>query len=44
VIDEMAATVIDTSGQVKHIYAETELSQYVVAAFPRFPVAEPATS
>ena len=41
VIDEMAALVIDTSGRVEHVYADTPLSQHTVAAFLRFPVAEP---
>jgi peptide chain release factor subunit 1 len=44
VIDEMAALVIDTSGRVEHVYADTPLSQHAVAAFLRFPVADPARS
>ncbi|HEY4396785.1 MAG TPA: hypothetical protein VGO28_03865 [Acidimicrobiia bacterium] len=41
VIDEMAATVVDTSGRVEHVYTDTPLSQLVTAAFLRFPVARP---
>lgn len=41
VIDEMAALVIDTSGRVEHVYAETPLASDLVAAFLRFPVAQP---
>jgi peptide chain release factor subunit 1 len=41
VIDEMATAVIDASGRVEHVYAETVLSQHVVAALLRFPVPEP---
>jgi peptide chain release factor subunit 1 len=42
VIDEMAATVVDTGGRVEHVYVDTPLSQHVVAAILRFPVARPA--
>jgi peptide chain release factor subunit 1 len=38
VIDEMAEKVVDTSGRVEHVYAETQLPDQVVAAFLRFPV------
>ena len=38
VIDEMAATVIDTGGEVEHVYADTPLSDHVVAARLRFDV------
>jgi peptide chain release factor subunit 1 len=41
VIDEMAAAVIDAGGQVEHVYAETPLSEHVVAALLRFPVPLP---
>jgi peptide subunit release factor 1 (eRF1) len=41
VIDEMSATVVDTSGRVEHVYADTPLAQLVVAAFLRFPVPNP---
>jgi peptide subunit release factor 1 (eRF1) len=44
VIDEMAALVVDTSGRVEHVYVDTPLSQHAVAAFLRFPVADPARS
>jgi peptide subunit release factor 1 (eRF1) len=44
VIDEMAATVVDTSGRVEHVYADTPLSQLVAAAFLRFPVARPTAA
>jgi peptide subunit release factor 1 (eRF1) len=42
VIDEMSATVLDTSGRVEHVYADTPLSRHGVAAFLRFPVAAPS--
>ena len=42
VIDEMSATVVDTSGRVEHVYADTPLAQLVVAAFLRFPVPNPS--
>jgi len=42
VIDEMAALVVDTSGRVEHVYADTPLSQHTVALFLRFPVADPS--
>ena len=42
VIDEMAVAVIDAGGQVEHVYAETELAPYIVAAFLRFPVPAPS--
>lgn len=42
VIEEMAALVLDTSGGVEHVYADTPLVQHRVAAFLRFPVAEPS--
>jgi peptide subunit release factor 1 (eRF1) len=42
VIDEMAALVIDTSGRVEHVYVDSPLAQHTVAAFLRFPVADPA--
>lgn len=41
VIDEMVAAVIDASGRVEHVYAETPLAQHLVAAFLRFPVPAP---
>lgn len=44
VIDEMAALVVDTGGRVEHVYVDTPLSQHVVAAFLRFPAADPARS
>jgi hypothetical protein len=42
VIDEMSATVLDTSGRVEHVYADTALSRHGVAALLRFPLSEPA--
>lgn len=42
VIDEMAAAVIEASGSVEHVYAETDLAKEVLAAFLRFPVARPS--
>jgi peptide chain release factor subunit 1 len=39
VIDEIAATVIDTGGEVEHVYADTSLSEPLVAARLRFKVA-----
>jgi len=39
VIDEMAATVLDTSGRVEHVYADTPLARHAVAALLRFPIA-----
>ena len=42
VIDELSATVVDTSGRVEHVYADTPLAQLVVAAFLRFPVPNPS--
>jgi peptide subunit release factor 1 (eRF1) len=44
VIDEMSATVVDTSGRVEHVYADTPLAQLVVAAFLRFPVPNPSSA
>lgn len=44
VIDEMAVAVIDASGHVKHVHADTPLSRYVVASHLRFPVPEPSPS
>jgi peptide chain release factor subunit 1 len=41
VIDEMAAAVVDASGSVEHVYADTPLAQHVVAALLRFPVPPP---
>jgi peptide chain release factor subunit 1 len=38
VIDEMAAAVIDASGNVEHVRPGTALEQHGVAAFLRFPV------
>jgi len=42
VIDEMSATVVDTSGRVEHVYGDTPLAQLVVATFLRFPVPNPS--
>ena len=42
VIEEMSATVVDTSGRVEHVYADTPLAQLVAAAFLRFPVPNPS--
>lgn len=42
VIDEMSATVLDTSGRVEHVYADTPLARHGVAGLLRFPVADPA--
>jgi peptide chain release factor subunit 1 len=42
VIDEMAAVVVDTSGRVEHVYADSPLAQHTVAALLRFPVADPS--
>jgi peptide chain release factor subunit 1 len=42
VIDDMAARVVDTSGSVEHVYADTPLRDHSVAAILRFPV--PATA
>ena len=44
VIDEMAAAVVDASGHVKHVLAETELSRLKVAALLRFPVPAPSAA
>jgi peptide chain release factor subunit 1 len=41
VIDEMATRVIDSSGSVEHVYADTPLREHVVAALLRFPVPRP---
>ncbi|HEV7864082.1 MAG TPA: hypothetical protein VGR20_15330 [Acidimicrobiia bacterium] len=41
VIDEMAAAVVDSSGRVEHVYADTPLDPHVVAAMLRFPVPKP---
>jgi peptide chain release factor subunit 1 len=41
VIDELAEAVIDTSGAVEHVVAETELSEHVVGASLRFPLPPP---
>jgi peptide subunit release factor 1 (eRF1) len=41
VIDEMAATVADSSGRVEHVYADTGLAEHGVGAFLRFPVPRP---
>jgi peptide chain release factor subunit 1 len=38
VIDEMATAALDTGGRVEHVYADTPLDRYVVAARLRFPV------
>jgi hypothetical protein len=38
VIDELAETVIDTSGTVEHVIADTALRDHVVAADLRFPL------
>jgi peptide chain release factor subunit 1 len=43
VIDEMAAAVVDSSGRVEHVYADTPLEPHVVAALLRFPVPKPET-
>jgi hypothetical protein len=37
----MAEKVVETSGRVEHVYAETELSDHAVAAMLRFPVPRP---
>ena len=42
VIEEMSATVVDTSGRVEHVYADTPLAQLAAAAFLRFPVPNPS--
>jgi peptide chain release factor subunit 1 len=42
VIDEMAATVADSSGHVEHVFADTALANLGIAAFLRFPVPEPS--
>ena len=42
IINEMAAAVVDASGTVKQVYADTPLSSRPVAAFLRFPVERPA--
>jgi peptide chain release factor subunit 1 len=42
VVDEMAEKVVETSGRVEHVYAETELSDHSVAAMLRFPVPRPS--
>jgi peptide subunit release factor 1 (eRF1) len=41
VIDELAETVIDTSGSVEHVLAETALSEHLVGASLRFPLPPP---
>jgi hypothetical protein len=38
VIDELVGPVIDTSGAVEHVLADTELSKYEVGASLRFPL------
>ena len=42
VIEEMSATVVDTSGRVEHVYADTPLAQLAAAAFLRFPFPDPS--
>ena len=44
VIDEMATRVLDTSGSVEHVYADTPLRDHVVAALLRFAVPRPVGS
>jgi peptide chain release factor subunit 1 len=41
VIDEMVEAVIDASGRVEHVYADTALAAHLVAATLRFPVPRP---
>jgi peptide chain release factor subunit 1 len=41
VIDDMAARVFESSGHVKHVYADTPLREHQVAALLRFPVPPP---
>jgi peptide subunit release factor 1 (eRF1) len=41
VIDELVETVIDTSGSVEHVLADTELRQHEVGASLRFPLPPP---
>jgi peptide chain release factor subunit 1 len=41
IVDEAAAAVIDASGEIEHVYADTPLRQHVVAALTRFPVPRP---
>jgi peptide chain release factor subunit 1 len=41
VIDDMAAKVLDTSGHVEHVWADTPLGDHTVAALLRFPVPQP---
>ena len=41
VIDYMATAVLESSGRVEHVYADTDLAQLTVAALLRFPVPEP---
>jgi peptide chain release factor subunit 1 len=42
VIDDMAAKVLDASGHVEHVWAETPLRDHTAAALLRFPVPQPA--
>jgi enoyl-CoA hydratase/carnithine racemase len=42
VIDEMATRVLDTSGHVEHVHADTSRRDHTVAALLRFPVPGPA--
>jgi peptide chain release factor subunit 1 len=41
VIDDMATRVLDASGSVEHVYADTSLRDHAVAALLRFPVPPP---
>ena len=44
VIDELVAVVIDEGGSVRHVEADTKLSEYLVAAELRFPLPPSAVS
>jgi peptide chain release factor subunit 1 len=44
VIDELVAIVIDDGGSVRHVEADTKLSEYLVAAELRFPLPPSAVS
>jgi peptide chain release factor subunit 1 len=43
VIDELAQAVIDTSGTVEHVAADTPLKEDVTAADLRFPLPSPSS-
>ncbi|MEU2041015.1 hypothetical protein [Nocardia niwae] len=38
ILDELAQNVIDESGSVRHVKADTELEEHLAAALLRFPL------